>query len=183
MLEKVKDFVYNSFNKGANEKKMDHFERTVFWLKKLKPNADEAMLIAAYAHDIGRAFRTTGTIETFKDKEINDEEELKKHQQESADIITKFLKENDYPENKIKRVRNMVLHHEEGGDEESDLIKDADSVSFLEVNVAKFLNVFLKPLGKDKIKTKIDWMYDRITNDKAKLLAKPFYKNAIKKLT
>ncbi len=182
MLEKVKKFVFDSFNSGDNEKKMDHFERAVFWLKELKPDADEPMLIAAYAHDIARAFRKANTIENFKDKELNDEEELAKHQKDGAEIISKFLRENSYPKEDIKRVYNMVLHHEEGGDEESDLMKDADSLSFFEVNVQKFLNKFLPALGKEKIKVKFDWMFNRIASEKAKKIAQPMYEKSVEKL-
>ena len=34
---------------------MLHFDRTVYWLQQLRPDADGALLIAAISHDIERA--------------------------------------------------------------------------------------------------------------------------------
>jgi len=178
MLDKIKQFVSESFGRGINEKGMKHFERTIYWVKQLKPNADEPILIAAYAHDIARAFRKKNSEETFKDKEFNDSGILKEHQEEGAQIITEFLKREDYNENLINRVYNMIRYHEEGGDEESNLIKDADSISYLEINAIKHIKL-VYIFGKDKIKNKIDWMYNRISSQKAKLLAGSYYKKAI----
>ena len=178
MLEKVKQFVLESFSQGANEKNMDHFERAVYWLQRLKPDADEPMLIAAYAHDLGRAFREQDTANFFKDKEFDDPEILASHQEGGAKIISEFLKKQNYNPDDIKRIYNMVRYHEEGGDVESDLIKDADSISYLEVNVKKFLG-WLDKLGKEKVRRKIDWMYERISSPQARELAKPFYDKAL----
>ncbi len=182
MLDQVKKFVNESFNQGNNEKSMAHFEQAVYWLKILKPDADEPMQIAAYAHDIGRAFRKTNTAETFKDKEFNDPHVLAEHGETGARIISEFLKNEGYNKEAISRIYNMVRYHEEGGDVESDLIKDADSLSYLEVNAPKFVEKLVKPLGKEKIKRKIDWMYNRISSMKAKELAKLYYNKAIKLL-
>jgi len=178
MLDKVKKFVNESFKQSVSGKSAKHFERTIYWVKQLKPDADEPILIAAYAHDIARAFRKKNPIKLFKKKEINDKEILKKHQEEGAKIMTEFLRKEGYDEKLIKRVFDMIRHHEEGGDEESNLVKDADSISYLEINAPKHIKL-IKILGKGKIKRKIDWMYNRISSKKAKLLAKPYYKKTI----
>ena len=52
LYQSVIEFVDQSFGKH-----MPHFERTVFWLEKFLPNCSEAERIAAYSHDIERAFR------------------------------------------------------------------------------------------------------------------------------
>lgn len=177
MFNKVKKFIDESF--GKEDK---HLERTIYWLKKIEPNVDEPMLIAAYAHDIARASRKKGPIDFFKDKELDDKKYIEEHQKNGAKIIKKFLSKEGYDKESIDRVYKMVRFHEVGGEPEADLIKDADSLSYLEVNAVKQIYKFIKPLGKDKIKRKIDWMYDRITSGKAKELAKPYYKKAIKVL-
>ena len=74
MLERVIEFVNKAYNRDPI-----HFKRTVYWLRQLKPDADEPMLIAAYAHDIERAFARS-SMDFWKDKELNDSEYLKKHQ-------------------------------------------------------------------------------------------------------
>ncbi len=181
MLNKIKKFVNDSFNMSANDNGTKHFERTMYWAKQLKPDADEPILIAAYAHDIARAFRKDNTQQTFKDKEFNDPELLAQHQEEGATIISNFLQKENYDEDAIKRVQNIVLNHEVGGSKESDLIKDADSISYLEINAVKHVKL-ASDLGKEKIGNKITWMYDRITSPKAKELAKPFYDKTIQKL-
>ncbi len=181
MLEQAKQFVRQSFNQGINEKCTKHFEQTLYWVQHLKPDADEPVLIAAYAHDTARAFSKQTTEETFKSKEFNDPEILKKHQEEGAGIVADFLQKEHYGGKSIERVINMIRHHEEGGDEESNLIMDADSISYLEINAIKHIKL-VNSLGDEKIKRKIDWMYERISSDKARALAEPFYKKAITSL-
>ena len=66
LYDKVEKFVEKSY-KGKFG--MVHFKRTVYWIRELKPNADEAMLIAAIAHDIERAFRKERDSQTKKLKE------------------------------------------------------------------------------------------------------------------
>jgi len=177
MFNKVKQFVDDSFKEIV-----PHFERTVYWLKELKPDADEAMEIAAYAHDIARAFRSADSIKKFKDKELNDPMRIKEHQEEGVKIIGKFLRDNHYNEKDTLKVENMVLKHEVGGNEESNFIKDADSISYLEINAPKHIEKWVPNLGKEKVRRKFQWMFDRITSNKAKELAKPFYIKAIELL-
>ena len=182
MLDKIKQFVDKSFRQINRSRSLKHFDRTVYWTKKIRPDADEPILIAAYAHDVSRAFNEEFTVEKSKNRDLTDPRVLRKHQDESACIIVDFLRKENYDENLIKRIENMVRHHEEGGDEESDLVKDADSLSFLEVNAPRLIKTLAKVFGKEKIRRKIDYMYDRISSAKAKSFAKPYYEKAIKLL-
>ena len=175
MLEKVIEFANENFK--AQDKSIEHYERAMHWTRKLKPDADEAILIAAYAHDIDRAFSKEG-VETYKDKELTELVYRTKHAKACAKIIADFLKKQNYPEENIKRVSEMVRYHEEGGTPESDLIKDADSLSYFEVNAPKHVKKF-KILGKDKIKNKFDFMFNRISSQKAKKIAEPMYRKAV----
>ncbi len=182
MLDKIKQFVDKSFRQINRSRSLKHFDRTVYWTKKIKPDADEPILIAAYAHDISRAFNEELTIEKSKNRDLTDSRILRKHQDESARIVVDFLRKENYDENLIKRIDNMVRHHEEGGDEESDLIKDVDTLSFLEVNAPRLIKTLVKVLGKEKIRRKIDYMYNRISSAKAKSFAEPYHEKAIKLL-
>lgn len=47
-------------------------------------------------------------------------------------------------------------------------------LSFVENNGSIFL-AKIEKLGYDRIKEKFDWMYNRITSEKAKKIGKPFY--------
>ena len=75
----------------------------------------------------------------------------------------------------------LISRHEEGGNEDQNLLKDADSVSFFENNLSIFFRK-AEVEGKDKIKHKFNWMYNRITSVKAKQYAKRDYEKALKEL-
>jgi len=182
MLNKIKQFIDKSFRQINRSKSLKHFDRTVYWTKKIRPDADEPILIAAYAHDVSRAFNEEFTIEKSKNRDLTDPRVSRKHQDESARIVVDFLRKGNYDKSLTKRIENMVRHHEEGGDEESDLIKDADSLSFLEVNAPRHIKTLAKTLGKGKMRRKIDYMYNRISSTKAKSFAKSYYERAIKLL-
>ena len=171
MLEKVIEYVDGLFANDKNfEMIKEHFERTVFWVKELNPNADEAMLIAAYSHDVQRAFKELSFVEMFKDKELNDPEILEHHQSEGARIMWVFLFGQGYGELSAQRVYDMISRHEDGGSEESNLIKDADSISYFEtIAIAHIAHA--KELGKEKIKRKLEYMHHRITSGEAKKAA------------
>jgi len=176
MLKQVKQFVDKYF-----KVKKPHFERTIYWLKQLKPNADEAMQIAAYAHDIERVVGRP-TIAFYRTHELNDPVYLKKHSNGGAKMISEFLKEHNYSKEDTKRVAEMVKLHEVGGTTEADLIKDADSLSYFEKNAPRHIEKFGKPLGKEKLRRKYNFMFNRITSSKAKKIAKPMYDKAMKLL-
>ena len=176
LFEKTREFVEKNFK---NEAQMLHFDRTVYWLKILKPNADEAFLIAAIGHDIQRAF--AGSLFVGKDKKFTDVNHIKEHQETGARILGDFLKEQDADTGLIKRVKHLVSKHEVGGDDDQNLLKDADCLSFLENNADIFLNSF-NELGYNKVKEKFDWMYQKITSLKAKEIAKSFYEKIIREL-
>ena len=52
----ARQFVVHSFEKSGDVQPLRHFDRTVYWVEQLMPNADEAMRVAAFAHDIERLF-------------------------------------------------------------------------------------------------------------------------------
>lgn len=177
MLEKVKQFINESFAKSDYPNTPDHLQRTLDWLLKLKPDADEAMQIAAYSHDIARAFATT----SFEDKPFDDREYLYIHQKTGAEMVAKFLTEQGYDQHNIQRVYNMVNRHEDGGDGESDIIKDSDSLSYLE-KPAHIKPEFIEKLGRAQVKYKVDYMHNRIATDRARELARPYYDKAVEAL-
>ena len=98
------------------------------------------------------------------------------------DRIYNLLLKNGAEKDVVRRAKMLVSRHEEGGNEEQDLLKDADSISFLETNVAHFIGM-IPLLGYDKVRVKFDYMYNRITSEKAKEIALPMYENAINELT
>ncbi|MFC1728337.1 DUF4202 family protein [Nanoarchaeota archaeon] len=152
-----------------------HSETTKKWLFKLKPWADIPLQIAALAHDIERGFQGKKIVEKFD----NYDEYKKEHSEKSAKIIVDLMKKHDFDDYSIKKVERIVLAHEFGGDEDSDYIMDADSLSFFENN----LEFYYKLNGPENTIKKIKFMYERMS-DKAKGMVKEIQiKNSkIKKL-
>lgn len=184
MYKKAEKFVVESFTKVGKTHQIKHFKDTVKWIKRLKPDADEALCIAAVAHDIERAFRKEDMPEKRKSVGLHSALYFRPHEERGAEIIAEFLRKENAGQKLIERVKMLVSRHEEGGNKDQNLLKDADSISFFEDNVPYFLsNTKIAEVGgKERTKAKIKWMYKRITSKKAKQIAKQWYEDAVKKL-
>ena len=180
----AKEFVKNSFAAVDNQLVPLHLERTVVWLLKFYPEADQALLIAAVSHDIERAFREEMVYRKMfrSDNAFQDEAFLNYHQQRSAKIITDFLKTLGCPTALSEKVYHLIAHHETGGDFESDLLKDADSLSFFQTNVDFFVTVKVKESSLEKVRNKFKWMFERITMLEAREYCRPQYEEAMTRL-
>ena len=160
----------------------EHMLRTGFWLKEIYPEADEAFYIAAICHDIERIFPLRDG-EVKPEKTGNDEQDfeyLDWHGKRSAEFAEKLLRENRFnDEMAIVRIKTLIAEHSLGGTTERDLLRDADSISLLENNALKFIQD-----GKDKkeLKEKFDSEFARLSSEKAREFAKPFYTTAIEAL-
>jgi hypothetical protein len=181
LYNKTEKFVGKYFSERGFKRHIKHLKRTVYWVKKLKPDADEAFLIAALAHDIGHAYRFKELDKDLKKNGFRNKFFLERHQREGAKIIGEFLKKENTDPRIIYRVEMLISKHEEGGTYDQNLLKDADSLSFFENNIRHFLDNVRK-FGKGNAIQKIDWMYNRITSKKAKEISNKWYEKAIKKL-
>jgi len=184
LYKKVEHHVIDIFTKIGDTQGITHFLRTAHWIKVLKSDADEALLIAAVAHDIERGFRDYSSYDHIKksDKGFKSDEHLTHHQNEGARIIGEYLEQIGADKKIIDRVQMLVSKHEVGGNDDQNLLKDADSLSFFENNVDYFITQKVDETNKEKVKDKFDWMFNRITSNKAKDIARPWYDEAIKKL-
>lgn len=173
LLEKTIDFVDKSFGQ-----KKQHYVRTLHWLLQLKPDADLAFQIAAYAHDVERAFKTAKGRKRliYKTKA-----ELIKHQKDSGMIMYDYLIKSDAGEAMANRVKELISKHEEGGTDDQNILRDCDSISYLEMNAPRNLE-WLGEVPESEMREKFDWMYNRIGSKKAKEIAKPFYEKAVSML-
>ena len=151
--------------------KKPHFEQTVYWIEQFIPNTTEAHKIAAYAHDIERG------IKGEKDRDYLNKDILKRHQEEGAEIMTRFLKERGADESTIETVARLISHHEFGGDAEQNALMDADSVSYFETNAEHFATHRVQDDGYQKVKDKLDWMFNRISSEEHKEFARGNFKN------
>lgn len=131
----------------------------------LKPDADEALKIAALSHDIDRA------ITKITEKDLKDYSKIsefkKEHSIRSAKFICDILKKYDYSADIIAKVKHLVENHESGGDEETDILTDADSLAYFGHSVPSYL----KRNGREKAKGKIKFMYKRMSANAKKLFS------------
>lgn len=165
-LEEIKKEIAQVIAQSPIEEDPTHSINTWEWLLKLKPDADEALQIAALAHDIERAI--TGNSDSNGIKDISDQEVYRKHKLEhsirSANFIAEIMKKFGYDIKSILRVKHLVEHHELGGDPESDILMNADSISYFDNNVS----FYFKKNGPKKTKDKVRFMFQRTSNPEVK---------------
>lgn len=170
--------IYNQVVKFVDEsyqgKSIKHFERTQYWFAQFigRP-LTEAEAIAAYSHDIERAFRGTEKSTIKSVSNYTGEVFLNYHQQRGAEIMSEFLQERNFDD--IETVTHLISRHEVGGDDMQNKLMDADSVSFFETNAEHFVNEKIKTDGYNRVKKKLDWMFDRISSEEAREIARPTY--------
>ena len=133
-----------------------HAENVLEWILKLKPDADEALQIAALAHDIDRADERR----KIQRSDFNDYDRFKAaHANNSAKILKKILDECQVKQLIIVEARRLVELHEIGGDPCSDLLKDADSISYFEVNMP----LYYQREGYEETLKRCIWGYQRLS--------------------
>ncbi len=134
-----------------------HAENVLEWVVKLKPDADEALQIAALAHDIDRA----DTTRKVQRSNFSDYDQFKAaHAKNSAMILKDILHEFQLEQSIIYESCRLVERHEIGGDPRSDLLKDADSISFFEVN----LPLYFQREGYEATMDRCIWGYQRLSS-------------------
>jgi hypothetical protein len=133
-----------------------HAENVLEWVLKLKPDADEALQIAALAHDIDRADEKR----KISRSDFSDYNTFKAaHAKNSAKILRKILNVYHVEQTIIDEACRLVGRHEAGGDLCSDLLKDADSISFFEVNMP----LYFQREGYEETLKRCIWGYKRLS--------------------
>ncbi len=108
-----------------------HAENTLEWLLRLHPGADPALRLAALAHDIERA-----RPDRLRREDFDAYDAFKAaHAREGARILGDLLRECGVEEAVVREACRLVERHESGGDARADLLREADSLSFFEVNL------------------------------------------------
>ena len=153
--EKLKNKILEIISNSPIPEDLEHAKNTLSWILRLKPDADSSLKIAALGHDIERA-----VPERIKRNKFKDFDEFKSaHALRSAEILKKILVEFNYPKSIIDEVYDLVKKHEHGGDLKSDILKDADSLSFFENNI----KYFYKREGFDKTLERAIWGIKRLS--------------------
>ncbi len=147
-----------------------HSKNTLEWLLKLLPDASESLKIAALGHDIERAIekrkvrrRDYIDYDAFKDA----------HALNSANILTETLQSCNIDKIMIDEVFYLVRHHEIGGSTLVDVLKDADSISYFDVNLPHY---FLRNTLQET-KRRCSWGYKRLSEKGKIIVANLNYQN------
>ncbi len=156
-LDCVKKRIRSAIVRSSVPEDPSHAENTLEWLLKFKPNADEALRIAALGHDIERAIEER----KVRREDFGDYDALKAaHAENSAVILREIMKECEVSDpSLINETCRLVEAHEVGGDPSSDLLRDADGISFFDVN----LPLYFQREGWDETRRRSIWGYRRLT--------------------
>jgi len=178
-FNELKKEIAEIISKSPLEFDPGHSKKTLEWVLKLKPGADEALQIAALAHDMERG--VTGITETYGLKDLSNIKEFKKeHAKRSAEIIADLMEKYNYYKEIIARIKFLVEKHDEGGDdEELNILTDADSIAFFDFHIT----MYYEKNGREKTEDKIRFMLERVS-EKAKEIIKniKYYNPEVSKL-
>ncbi len=133
-----------------------HSENVLKWIIKLKSDADEALQIAALAHDIDRA---DGHKKVIRNNFSDYNKFKSEHAKNSANILEDVLIKCHIKQSIIDESCRLVEQHEVGGDLSSDLLKDADSISFFEINMP----FYFRREGYEETLKRCIWGYNRLS--------------------
>ncbi len=193
IVKKTEQFIENACKPGTGFNQqgknfLKHLKLTKFYAEKLHKyetgiSAGDALLVASLMHDIERAFiKDKEAYERMHNKQnggFRNKQYLDYHQGRSAEIASRFLYKNGMDKSFVEKVCNMIKNHEIGGDFETNILKDADSLAFFETYLDYFIKVQVRRTSEEAVKSKLDWMHDRITFDYARQLASKFAYNSI----
>jgi hypothetical protein len=147
-----------------------HSKNTLEWLLKLKPDADDAMKIAALGHDIERAIEER----KVRREDYKDYDEFKEsHASNSAKILAEIMKECGISTKLADDIFFLVCHHETGGTRRVDILRDADSISFFHVNLPYY---FLRN-GVEETKKRCLWGYGKLPENLKRVVAEFDYQS------
>ncbi len=147
-----------------------HADNTLEWLLKFDPTADPAMQIAALTHDIDRA------VEARKARrsDFDDYAAFKaEHAQTGAKILREILDDCQVVKPIAEEACRLVTLHEVGGDPRSDLLRDADSISYFDVNMP----LYYQREGWDETKRRCVWGYRRLSSRGKEIVKGITYEN------
>ncbi len=134
-----------------------HADNTLEWLLHLQPDAGDALQLAALAHDIDRAVEET----KVRRADFDDYDTFKAaHARNSVEVLRPILTACGVERDVVDETCRLVATHEAGGDPGSDLLRDADSISYFDVN----LRLYCQREGWDEALRRSRWGYRRLSS-------------------
>lgn len=170
MLKKIELEIETVISRSQLPEDALHSRNTREWVLKLTPTADAALQLAALVHDIERCI-----IERKITREgYSDYNEFKKaHALNSATISHEILSKYGINKNFIDKVTELVRLHEFGGTIEANILKDADSISFFDIN----LPFYFQRNSENETAFRIEWGYKKLSKGAKSIVRNFSYEN------
>ncbi len=147
-----------------------HAKNTLEWLLWLKPDAEEALQIAALGHDIERAIEER----KVRQGDYKNYDEFKDaHAANSAKILAEIMRGCTAGRELVDDTFFLVCHHETGATRHADTLRDADSISFFHVNLPYY---FIRN-GVEETKRRYLWGYRRLPDNLKRLVGEFDYQD------
>ncbi len=156
-LERVERRIAEVIARSTVPEDPEHSRNTLKWLLELDSRADASLRIAALGHDIDRAVEAR----KVQRADFADYDAFKAaHARNSAGILLEILADCSVEDDALMReVERLVCAHEVGGDPRSARLKDADSVSYFDVN----LPLYYARSGWEETRRRCVWGYLRLS--------------------
>ena len=169
-IDYVKKKIEEIIEKSSVSEDPLHSKNTLEWLLRLKPDADEALKIAALGHDIERAIEER----KVKREDFSSFDEFKKaHALNSARIMAEIMKGYTISKELADDIFSLVAHHETGGDEMAEVLKEADTISYFDVN----LPLYYARHSVEETKRRALWGYKKLSANLKGVVAKMSYRD------
>lgn len=172
-FKKFKSEIIKILSSAEFELEGAHSIDTLKWVKKIDINASELLQIAALAHDIDRGISprvTREENETYNDYKA-------RHAERSAQLVDDLMTKYSYSKDLIKKTVLLIKKHEVGGNRETNILKDADSISFFSCNIEWYYNYKNRDL--EETKREILYKYKRATPRAKKMIRTIKIKNKV----
>ncbi len=169
-IEYLKKEIEKIINNSPVPEDPIHSKNTLEWLLKLNPDADEALKIAALAHDIERAIENR----KVKRKDYKDYDKFKNaHALNSANISVEIMKKFDISTELTNNVFHLIRFHETGGSRRVNILRGADGISFYHVNLPEYF----RRNSKKETKQRWVWGYKRLSEKEKMIIVKFHYQD------
>jgi hypothetical protein len=138
-------------------KELLHAELVTAWVERLRPEANEALLLAARAHHLRRWELPRSDYPAGRPGYLRWRRAL---QQRHADGATRILADLGYAPDTIERVRDLIFKRGLGRDPDTQAIEDALCLVFLETQLEDFAAKHAREKGIEVLRKTLRKMSD-----------------------
>jgi hypothetical protein len=164
IIECLKEEIERIIQRSAVPEDPVHAKNTLEWLLKFKPDADEGLKIAALGHDIERAVEKR----KVRRQDYKSYDAFKHaHALNSAKILAEIMEDCKIEKELVDDIFTLVSQHETGGNNRMNVLRDADSISFFQIN----LPYYFARNGVEETKERYLWGYRKLPDRLKELVA------------